>query len=86
MAKLTLLTTLSDGKRRCFPCVFHVLWTTTPVFYITSSYVILCLHTGPPFYQLLTELLSPRGGQNESGGISVSSKKSTKDNEKLPKS
>ena len=32
-------------------CVSHVLWTITPVFYVTSSCLILCLHTGPPFCQ-----------------------------------
>ena len=28
-----------------------MLWTITPVFYVTSSCLILCLHTGPPFCQ-----------------------------------
>ena len=31
--------------------VFHVLWTITAVFYVTSSYIILCLHTGTQFCQ-----------------------------------
>ena len=31
--------------------VFHVLWSKTTVFYVTSSYAILCLHTSPTFCQ-----------------------------------